>query len=162
MKLVKVGPTIYQSSAIVATFTLGAWYQFVDRGDRRELVPCPPKQAAKFNALPDATTCPITEGEMAILDEASEIIKESMLYGTKKSLVLEMVSEGVRSGLRKHGPFDPSAETRDLVLCAANKARNLIVYASMHALAKPEEAEQMRKVGVKAAQLLGDIVHSIR
>lgn len=160
--LLKVGRTVYSGRSVVGTFVLGTWYELRVRADTRELVPCTPERCRQFNELVDAETCSIAEGELAILEEAEKILARCDLSPKDRSMVVDLITDALRGGLRKHGPFDASAETRALEAFAARKATNLLVYAAMYCVVHPSRAVKMQTVASEAVYLLLDLVHDFQ
>lgn len=130
-KHVRVGDVVYdEKKNIVAIFTHGAWYREVKNNHGFELDPIEPDTASLLDRMPDALHLTMSQGELGIVQVLRDVLEKSV-SSRIRNLVLEDVHRGVALGLRKHGPYDPTEETRDLAGMARGKIRNAIVYCCM-------------------------------
>lgn len=156
-KLIRVGGTVYATGRqVVATFVHGAWYYATHRRGGDELQPCDPKDAATYDALPDAKTAKLSAGEESILRTAENILKLRYAFWKDEiRFVMTHVREGVMKGLTKYGPFEPGRDERNLVEWAMEEARDIVVYGSMYcADPKAKHREEMTEIVANAARLL--------
>lgn len=132
MTLMRVGETVYdEKKQVVARFVHGAWYHERKRKATVEFEPIEPEQAKGFDLLPDVSSLEMSHGELGIVDVIRRMLSVRGISSQLKSLVTEAVYQGVATGLRRYGPYDPGKETRDLVGMAQGKVRNAIVYCAM-------------------------------
>jgi hypothetical protein len=158
MKLVKVGTQVYEGKEVVAQFFYGTWYQLRKRGSEQEYVPCMHDQCVEYESLPDASTITIAVGEQNIVRMAESLLVGSDLSLEQRQKVKALVLRGVHEGLHKFGPFDPRTETRDFIVSASTKARNILVYAAMHMLHLEQNADaRMASAARAAARILADL-----
>lgn len=148
-KTVRVGHTIYKGSERIAEFTHGAWYRYKKKRGVRELDPCDAELAAQYEGMVDATTAPISDGELAVLRIASKIVRDNDVTG----LAMVEVEKGIKYGITKHGPYDPDTDDRDLVALVTKSLRNVVVYCSME-LARPNPRGQRSLLRIAGAAVV--------
>lgn len=153
--MIRVGDTVHENGKVIARFTHGAWYRPVNSKRGPELEPCVAAESTTYEALVDTLTTDLTAGEKMILSEAGNIVDQSKLWKDEKKLVMGYVRSGIMKGLRKYGPYNPASETRNLIAWAIEEARDIVVYASMHAVnPKSRNVDEIRNIGANAAVLL--------
>jgi len=128
----RVGEIVYdEKKQVVARFMHGAWYRERKRSATIEFEPVEPEQAKAFDAMPNVLSLEMSHGELAIVDVVRRALSTRGISSQTRQLVTDAVDDGVALGLRRHGPFDPAKETRDLARMAQGKVRNAIVYCAM-------------------------------
>jgi len=158
-RLVKVGDVIYENGkTVVAQFTKGSWYKKIRGKVGEEFEVVDPEKGQVYSSMPNTLDMPMSDGELAILDEFRKglsQIKKPELTVTQRKELESVVRDGVMLGLRRYGPYEPDTDARDLQLKILKEARNLIVYLAMYSI-------QQNRLGMNTFYLQSSIQRAIR
>jgi len=147
-EMIRVGHTVLDAKRnLVAAKMHGSWCHAHKRRGGSEMRPVDDELARQYDAIPDTLTMDMSDGELAIINLASDLlVKES---SRTRNRVTDVVTAGVREGLVKFGAFKPRSEVRDLRLKMLKSLRSTMVYSLMFILTI-DEADPLR---VEAKQI---------
>ena len=131
MKVHKIGDKVYDKSKNCVAFKFrGAWYRKVASKENNEYDPVDVTLAETYDLLEDeGLQTTFYEGEQSILDTIMRPLvrcEEKM-----RSRVLADAERRVAEGMRMHGRFTPSVETRPFHQIAQRKVVDAMVYYAM-------------------------------
>lgn len=156
MSVVRVGDTVYDTGKIIAQRIRGSWCK--ERRGSNCVDFDPVEDQASYEQLPDVLQMDMGKMELGLTNHMSKILNTLKARRVPHfpddfiAYVTTSFSEGVVCGLRKYGPYEPRADTRDIRAMILRKSRNLLVYLCLYSIQQRKANDSLYKLTDLATQ----------